>query len=101
VSPEPGQVFRRIERPDSLCVVLSSADDNRRTGWVTVCVYSLTGMIVNLPATRHLHSLTPSPGFITWTIHQSVPASALTEPVGVVETSALAAARASMEARFN
>jgi len=100
VTAAPGQVYRRVERPDSLVVVLSSIEDNLRTGWVTVCAYNLTDLVGNLPAAQRLHSIVPAPGYITWTVHQSVPASYLKDPVGDVETAALTAARLAMEARF-
>jgi mRNA-degrading endonuclease toxin of MazEF toxin-antitoxin module len=101
VSHEPGQVFRLPAKPDSLVVVLSSTAANRASGWVTVCMYGLTGMVGNLSKSDQLHSLTPSPGFITWTIHQSVPSNTLQDPIGTVETAALATARFAMEARFS
>ncbi|MEU6860048.1 hypothetical protein AB0B28_14390 [Glycomyces sp. NPDC046736] len=98
--PSPGQVYRRIDRPDALVVVLSSQESNRRSRWVTVCMYSLTGLVGDLEDSKPLHSLVPAPGFVTWPIHQSVPITSLTEPLGEVETAALTAARFAMEARF-
>jgi hypothetical protein len=100
VSHVPGQVYRRMDRPDALVVVLSSEQSNHRTGWVTVCMYSLTGLVGNLADASQFHSLAPAPGYVTWTIHQSVPAAELVAPVGDVETAAIAAARFAMEARF-
>ncbi|NUQ88332.1 MAG: hypothetical protein HOQ43_07705 [Glycomyces artemisiae] len=100
MTPAPGQVYRRVERPDSLVVVLSSREDNQRTGWVTVCAYNLTDQVGNLPSAQQLHSIVPAPGYVTWTVHMSVPTSYLRNPIGDVETAALAAARVAMEARF-
>ncbi|RRR98365.1 hypothetical protein [Glycomyces terrestris] len=100
MTPAPGQVYRRAERQDALVVVLSSREDNLRTGWVTVCAYNLTDQVGNLPSAQLLHSIVPAPGYVTWTLHQSVPASYLKDPVGEVETAAIAAARLAMEARF-
>lgn len=97
---EPGQVFKLPAKPDSLVVVLSSAAANQASGWVTVCMYGLTGMVGNLSKSEQLRSLTPSPGFVVWTIHQSVPGNTLRDPIGTVETAALATARFAMEARF-
>jgi hypothetical protein len=64
-------------------------------------MYSLAGLVGDLPESSRLRSLTPSPGFVTWTIHQSVPSNTLTAPLGRVETAALATARFAMESRFN
>ncbi|THV40088.1 hypothetical protein [Glycomyces buryatensis] len=100
MTAEPGQVYRRIERPESLVVVLSNAASNRTTGWATVCLYSLTDQVGNLPESAIVHSLTPSPGYVNWTMHWTVPVGALTGPVGAVEAGPIHAARVGMEARF-